>query len=401
MIFQELPPATPITNDFGSSADARASPARPGHGHPIVLTMQHLNCSDITKEDVANIQSARNLSFLAAGNNAVGTTARHVLEDRVDPDLTNALRASAPPRLVSAAARYCCGRWKSSNSEFYRHLSGSSTTDIFPLVMSKCRGGGTLCLWCPTDTKDSLFHARFDTNPPCQEPNTLAINALSLATYNEALMRTGRTIPPERASFPPPHWSTTEQKPINQQSIEERLLNAHRLCVYEEADVGIARKIQSDGDLSTDHKGILLKYLAKRGPENGYVIYKYAGEKSDGRTYSSSLGSMQSLPSSLRASIGSQLFDIDCDCSHPTNLIDCLRASDKRVPNALFRIVTERTQIREMLAEHYNTTTTIAKQLVNAVTYGKSILTDDWFTESGVRTIAHHPLIIEYAGATA
>ena len=64
VIFQDPPPATPITNDYGSSADARAIPARPGHGHPLVLTMQHLKCSDITKEDVANIQSARNLNYL-------------------------------------------------------------------------------------------------------------------------------------------------------------------------------------------------------------------------------------------------------------------------------------------------------------------------------------------------
>ena len=125
------------------------------------------------------------------------------------------------------------------------------------------------------------------------------------------------------------------------------------------------------------------------------------GKKSDGRVYASSQGSMQSLPSNLRASIGSQLLDIDCDCSHPTNLIDCLRASDQPVPTALFKIVTERTKIREMLAEHYRTTTTIAKQLVNAVTKGKSILTDDWFTENGMRPIPHHHLIIEYSGATA
>jgi len=216
VIFQDPPPATQIKSDFGSSADSRATPARPGHGHPLVVSMQHLNSSEITKEDVANIQSARNLNYLAAANSTVGTTARHVLAGRVDPVLTNSLRATVPPRPVSAAARYSCGRWKSSNSEFDRHLSCSTTTDIFPTVMNLCRGKGALCLWCPTDKKDSLFHARFDTNPPCREPNTLAINALCLATHNEALMRTGRSVPPQRPSFPPPRWSYSEQRPINE-----------------------------------------------------------------------------------------------------------------------------------------------------------------------------------------
>jgi hypothetical protein len=115
-------------------------------------------------------------------------------------------------------------------------------------VMKMCRSQGTLCLWCPNDVKDSMFHARFDTDPPCQEPNTIAINNLSHTVLNEALTRTGRTIRPQRASPAPPQWSTIDRVPINEENIETRLLNANRLCVYEDAAVGIARKIQSDGD---------------------------------------------------------------------------------------------------------------------------------------------------------
>ena len=203
-VSQDPQPLPAIKQDFGSRADARSSPARPGHGHVVTLAFQHLNASDVTKKDVSEIQSARLIEFLSSGDNAIGTTARHLIANRVDPVLTCSLRDSVPPRLMSATMRYCCGRWKSSNSEFQRHLEGSPVTDIFPAVMKMCRRQGDLCLWCPTDIKDSMFHARFDTDPPCQEPNTLAINNLSHIVLNEALTRTGRTILPQRASFPPP-----------------------------------------------------------------------------------------------------------------------------------------------------------------------------------------------------
>ena len=171
--------------------------------------------------------------------------------------------------------------------------------------------------------------------------------------------------------------------------------------MYEDAAVGVARKIQSDGNLSTDHKTRLDTFLEKRAPENGYVIYKHAEDKSDGRVYASTKGSIQSLPSDLRASIGAHLFDIDCDCSHPTNLIDCLRANNEPVPEALFRIVTERTAIRESLAEYYGTTTTNVKSLINAITYGQSVQSEKWFDENKVQLIRHHDIIYAYATATA
>ena len=107
------PPTLPaIKCDYGSRADARSSPARPGHGHAVTLSFQHLNASDITKEEICQIQSARQLEYLSSGDNAIGTTARHIIANRADPASTCRLKESVPPRIASATARYCCGRWK-------------------------------------------------------------------------------------------------------------------------------------------------------------------------------------------------------------------------------------------------------------------------------------------------
>jgi hypothetical protein len=108
---------------------------------------------------------------------------------------------------------------------------------------------------------------------------------------------------------------------------------------------------------------------------------------------------MQNLPGTARAKLGHHHFDLDMDCAHPSNLLDCLRAKNIEVPHSLYKLITERLQLRQMLAEYYGTTASKAKKLMNSLTYGMSTNSTTWFDESGIQPMPHHHFIIEYASA--
>ena len=94
--------------------------------------------------------------------------------------------------------------------------------------------------------------------------------------------------------------------------------------------------------------------MDSRKHTGGYVTFDHAKLRNDGREYAKQ-GSMQSLPGSIRALVGHHLYDIDFDCSHPANLLDCLRATEIEVPEILYTAITKRLEIRQTLAQYYNT----------------------------------------------
>jgi hypothetical protein len=104
-------------------------------------------------------------------------------------------------------------------------------------------------------------------------------------------------------------------------------------------------------------------------------------------------------PGWIRAHACSDLFDIDCDTSHPSNLIDALRFFKIPVPKILFTFVTKKTEIRGKLAGYYDTHKDKVKQLINSILYGVSIGNNTWFDENKITPIRHHDDILNLANA--
>jgi hypothetical protein len=130
------------------------------------------------------------------------------------------------------------------------------------------------------------------------------------------------------------------------------------------------------------------------------MVYHLANDRGDGRSFSGK-HSIQTAPGWIRAKACPDLFDIDCDTSHPSNLIDALRFFELHVPPILFKFVTEKSHMRDILAGYYGTNKEKAKKLINSILYGASISNDSWFLDNHIQIIRHHEYVLNLAAAVA
>jgi hypothetical protein len=166
--------------------------------------------------------------------------------------------------------------------------------------------------------------------------------------------------------------------------------------------MGKAFALLNDESLRGDHRKRLLSFIDKYA--NGVVTNRLATDRGDGRNYSNA-GGVQNLPGLLRSIICGHYSDIDCDTSHPSNLIDALRAFDLPVPDILYDFVTRKSEIRHIMAGFYfgepitSEKKDKAKKLINALLYGQSTQSGTFFEECGITVHMHHDSIIEFAQA--
>jgi len=100
------------------------------------------------------------------------------------------------------------------------------------------------------------------------------------------------------------------------------------------------------------------------------VAYRHGRNRTDGRLYAHP--SVQSLPSAVRdAALSPRCRDDDLDTAHQCCLRILYLARGLKVPPQLDEYVTNKVAIREMLAQHYATSTKAAKEYVNAATYSQ------------------------------
>jgi hypothetical protein len=284
--------------------------------------------------------------------------------------------------------------WRASISEIIRNLTEStcSTTLIIKEIFDKI--GKPPCLFCKTSIKDSYEHAR-SGNCECTATN-MSLHYL-YASASEAIGKIGPCIPPERWTPPCPKW-TPQYDHQNHKSLLITLRNASRFIIQEEANIGEILKIKTNPP-----KEISIKHLDRVNTlltnyPNGRIEYHLAKDRGDGRAFAGS-HSLQMAPGWIRAHACSDLIDIDCHTSHPSNLIDALRFFKIPVPKILFTFVTKKTEIRGKLAEYYDTHKDKVKQLINSILYGASIGNNTWFDENKITPIRHHDDIINLANA--
>jgi hypothetical protein len=168
----------------------------------------------------------------------------------------------------------------------------------------------------------------------------------------------------------------------------------------EPIDTGKARHLLDQVDIDPDHEKKIINILHKRRLTHGSTQYRYAEGRGDGRRYGNT-ASAQNLKSELRAEIGSQLFDLDLDCSHPSMIIDACRFNDIKIPPILYEMVTKRMEIRKDLSVYYFGTETpkgiqFGKSLVNAFLYGQSLYSAECFEKAGLQFTQHHPKLIKF-----
>jgi hypothetical protein len=386
----------PIKEDYGSCADQRASLPPKGWGFPILLTFKGVIIDNFPKSLIAKIQSVRNLILLNSNKAKCGTLASHITKQNIDIPATINFQSLAPLSVETAAARFSVMEWRASISEIIRNLTEStcSTTLIIKEVFDEI--GKPPCLFCKTSIKDSYEHAR---SGKCECAATNMSLQYLYASASEAIGKVGPCVPPERWTPPCPKW-TPQYTHQNHQSLLITLRNASRFIIHEEANIGEIFRIKScpPKDITAKHLDRINALLTNY--PNGRIEYHLAKERGDGRAFAGS-HSLQMAPGWIRAHACSELFDIDCDTSHPSNLIDALRFFKISVPKILFIFVTTKTEMRRKLANYYNTQKDNIKQLINSILYGASIENDTWFTENKINPIRHHADIMDLACAVA
>ena len=170
--------------------------------------------------------------------------------------------------------------------------------------------------------------------------------------------------------------------------------------IHEEANIGEIHKLKATPpkDITSNHMK-RINALIKDYP-NGRIEYHFASDRGDGRSFAGK-HSIQTAPGWIRAQACQDLFDIDCDTSHPSNLIDALRFFKLHVPQILFEFVTKKSHMRDILAGYYETEKDKAKKLINSILYGASISNNSWFTDNNIKVMRHHDYIINLATAVA
>jgi len=385
-----------IPEDFGSSGDHRAHRPIIGSYYPIIFTFQGLTIHHITKQFISEIQSARNLILLSDPDSQSGTVTRHIRNGRIDPSLSSEFRAQATAAQEAATVRYSMMRWRASISEITRALSASETTSAAPEIITKCIDPNKApCLFCDGDTEDSYEHAR-SGKCACQV-TSLGLN-YAHACMSEVLGQFGPCEEPRRWRPPCPKWSD-KHNPTDV-SLLTLMRNATRHSVKEEVNIGRAFEILASDSLDSAHRKRLQAFISKY--DNGIVINRLAKSRGDGRNYANA-GGVQNLPGMLRSEMCKHYFDIDCDTSHPSNLIDALRAFDMPVPDILYKFVTQKNHIRKVMAGYYfgkeddKASRDKAKKLINALLYGQSTESKTFFEDAGIKQTKHHDDILAFA----
>ena len=362
--------------DFGSCADARADPPTPGTGFPISWTRNGLNASPSLKDMSFAFLAAQNLHHLTLGG-TIGIVPRLVTAGKVASKLNQSLQSNLSPSVENMTNRIKCGRSSASVHEVAPKLD-SSDTEAFNLALKACGPNlSKACILCNEKIKDSYMHHSQCTHPTTQR----GLQALDLLT-NEAITRTGPCELPKRRGPPPPPTADLRDTPKN------IIRTAPRRIIVEPANTGAARDLVVSHSTNSENSNTLKRFLERRNYHHGHIPYRLAQARGDGRLFAQA-GSMQLLKSSIRASVGNRLYDLDFDCSHPSIIVDFCRALQITVPGILREVVTNREEMRKELSNHYLGSVTtqgikLGKSLVNAILYGQKTTSKTCFKEANI-----------------
>ena len=362
--------------DFGSSADARADPPIPGTGFPISWTRNGLNAPPSLKDEASAFLAAQSLHHLTLGG-TIGTVPRLVTTGTAASQLNERLQSTLSPSVENMINRIKYGRSSASVYEV-AHKLDSSDTEVFYHALSAC--GPKLakaCILCNEKMKDSYAHHTQCTHPSTQR----GLQSLDLLT-NEAITRTGPCELPQRRGPPPSPGTALRNTPKN------TIRAALRRIIVEPANMGAARDLAALQHTNPEYSNTLKRFHERRNHHHGHIPYRHAQSRGDGRLFAQA-GSMQLLKSSIRASVGNRLYDLDFDCSHPSIIVDVCRALHITVPPSLREVVINREEMRRELSNHYLGVVTtqgikLGKSLVNAILYGQKPTSKTCFKEANI-----------------